>query len=133
MPEKQTHPISDVMDMVTGRGGNEKASWPVMLVLIIVVVIVLAIVGVKMALAKRKAAELAFKIRKAEEKKKQAEEDSKLRQNSEDKQAAWEEVRTLSKEVLSLKAQMAVRSEKHKKHIADLEAVTSWDEIEVTK
>lgn len=130
--EKLTHPLHDIMDAVTGRAKeSEKASWPVTLFLLAGLVIAISFLGIKLAMAKRKAAELAIKMRRAEEEKARAEEDAKLKENKDEQKEAWTRVRERSKEILSLKAQMIVRMKKHEQAVKDLQAITSWDDFVV--
>jgi uncharacterized protein YxeA len=137
MPDKteeksEKNLLSDLMNQIAGSGEDGKSpSFPVTMVLIGIMVLVLAVVGIKMAFAKRRAAELAYKIRKAEEEKAQAEEDVKLGENSEARYVANEEVKARQREILNLKAKMALRTAAHKNEVKKLESVTSWDDIEV--
>jgi septal ring-binding cell division protein DamX len=129
-PEKNL--LSGLMDQIAGIGeGKKPSSFPVMMVLVGIVVLVVSLMGIRMALAKRKAAKLAFKIRKAEEAKAQAEENEKLAENANARAAARSEMKTLQREILSLKAKMVKRTVEHQKEVDQLRAVTSWDDIEV--
>lgn len=126
---EDSHPLRDVTDMVSGKESGTRASWIVTLFLIAGLVVGISIIGIKLVLAKRRAAELAAKIRKAEEEKKQAEENIKLANNTTARQAAQEEVKALSKEILGLKAVMAKRETAHKENVKELEGITSWDDF----
>ena len=126
---EDSHPLQDVTDMVSGKEDGIKASWIVTFFLIAGLVVGISIIGIKLVLAKRKAVELAAKIRKAEEEKKQAEENVKLSENDTARQTAREEVKAFSKEVLGLKAQMAKRQVDHEKSVEELQGITSWDDI----
>jgi len=122
--------LSSLMDSITGVGeGQKPSSTPVTLVLVGLVVLLISVFGIRMALAKRKAAQLAAKIRKIEEEKEQAKEKEKLAENSAARQTAKEEVAALGKEVLGLKAKIASRHAEHKKDVEELKSVTSWDDI----
>ena len=134
-PEESKEPqaeglISSLMGKITGTGeGNSPSSFPVTLVLVGFMVLVLSIFGIRMALAKRKAAQLAAKIRKIEEEREQAKEKVKLADNSTARQTARDEATALGKEILGLKARMAKRHSEHREEVKELESVTSWDDI----
>lgn len=124
--------ISDLMNQIAGTGEDKKSSsFPVTMVLVGILVLVLAVFGIRMAMAKRKAAKLAYKIRKIEEEKERARENEKLAENSTARMTAKEEVKALGKEILQLKANMAMRMSDHKAEVEKLQAVTSWDDIVV--
>ena len=125
---KEVHPLQDLMGMLTDQGGS-KASWPVMLFVLAGIVIIFSVMGIRMAMAKRKAAELASKLRKAEEEKVQAAEAAKMIGNADDRKAAFEAIKVLNKDVLSLKAKMVKRSVDHHALLEDLKSVTSWDDL----
>ncbi len=122
--------LSALMGAITGTGeGQKPSSFPVTMVLIGFVVLVISVFGIRMALAKRRAAQLTAKIRKIEEEKEQAKEKEKLAENSTARQAAREEVSALGKEILKLKARIAKRHVDHEKDVEELKSVTSWDDI----
>jgi len=136
MPDqKQDKPenlLSSLMKQIAGTGeGKKSSSFPVMMVLVGIVVLVVSIMGIKLALAKRKAAKLAAQIRKSEEEKIQAQENLKLASNTTARQTAREEIAALTKETLGLKARMARRQAAHEESIKELEGITSWDDIEI--
>ena len=93
------------------------------------VVLFISILGIKLALAKRKAVELAIQVRRAEEEKKRVEEAIKLNENSDIRQVIQEEIKTCQKEVLRLKARMAKRQSIQKEIADQLKSITSWDDI----
>lgn len=122
--------ISGLMKRVTGDGGAKGgSSFPVTLILVGILVVVISIMGFQLAFAKRRAAELTVKIRRAEEEKKRAEENVKLGENSTARQVAQEEVQARGKEVLGLKAKLARRHQEHKRALGKLKGITSWDDI----
>jgi len=124
--------LSGLMKQISGDGEDSKsASFPVTMVLVGIVVLIVSFIGIKMALAKRKAAELAYKIRKIEEEKAQAEEKVKLGKNSTARLAAKDEVKALQREILGLKAKMAMRAANHTEAVDKLRSITSWDDIEI--
>lgn len=137
MPQKEPEQqqaenlIGSLMDRIAGSGEKASSSGPVTLVLLGLLVLVVSILGIKLAWAKRKAAELAVQVRRAEEEKKRAEENAKLAENSTTRQAAQEEIKALSKDVLGLKARMAKRHSEQKELAEQLKPVTSWDDIVV--
>jgi len=133
MPPEEESPqaeglLSSLMDKITGTG-KDSSSFPVTLVLVGFMVLVLSVFGIRMAFAKRKAAQLAAKIRKIEEEREQVKEKVKLAENSTARQTAKEEVTALSKEILSLNARMVQRHVEHQKDVEELRSVTSWDDI----
>ena len=146
MPKEPKQPVEDkqpdekeligsLMDQIAGKGEGDKkessSSWPVTMVMLGVLVLVISILGFKLAWAKRKAAELAVKVRRAEEEKTRAEENVKLGENATARQAANEEVKARSLEVLGLKARIAKRHTEQKAMVEQLSPITSWDDINV--
>lgn len=136
MPEQQPQAeglIKSLMDKVAGEGGqSEKASsFPVTMVIIGILVLIVSVIGIKLAFAKRKAAELASKLRKAEEEKAQAIENEKLAENSNARQTARDEVKALDDEIRELTDQMEARKVKHEETVKELQGITSWDDIEI--
>lgn len=135
MPEREEKSeaeglLSGLMSKIAGSGEDKSpSSFPVTLVLVGFMVLVLSVFGIRMALAKRKAAQLAAKVRKIEEEREQARENEKLADNSTARQTAKEEVAALGKEILQLKARMARRHTEHRKDVEELKSVTSWDDI----
>jgi len=136
MPEQeqkeQKNLLSGLMKQVAGtEEGKKPSSFPVMMVLVGIVVLIVSIMGIKLALAKRKAAKLAAQIRKSEEEKVQAQENLELADNATARQTAREEIKALTKESLGLKAKMAKRQLEHEKSVKELQGITSWDDIVV--
>lgn len=127
MEEEEKGLLSSFMDRIAST--DKAVSTPTALILIGFVVLLISIFGIRMALAKRKAAQLAAKVRKIEEEREQAKEKEKLADNSTARQAARDEVAALGKEILQLKAKMARRHTDHKKDVEELKSVTSWDDI----
>ena len=140
MPDKNTDKnpdsesvIKDLMDRIAGQGEESKgqSSFPVTIVLVGILVIFISILGIKLAWAKRKAAELAIQVRRAEEEKKRAKENVRLGDNATARQAASEEAKAREKEILSLKARLAKRQSDKDVMAEELKAVTDWDDIKV--
>jgi hypothetical protein len=130
--KKPRHPLHDIMDMVTGRAKeSEKASWPVTLILLAGLVITISILGLRLAMSKRKAAELAVKVRRAEEEKKRVVEAKELEENAHTREALEKKSQDITGKILGIKAQMALRMQKHKEAADGLRSVTSWDEVVV--
>lgn len=131
-PLKEENLLSGLMKQVVGsEGGNSPSSFPVTMVLIGIVTLIISFMGIKLALAKRKAAQLAVQVRRSEEEKKRIKEEMQLAENSEKRQAAQEEIQELTKEILGLKAQIAKRQAAHLEYVDGLKGVTSWDDIVV--
>lgn len=123
--------ISGLMKRIAGDGEDKKSSssFPVAMVLLGIVVLIISFMGIKLAWAKRKAAELAVQVRRAEEEKKRAKEDLELANNSAEREAAQGEIEALTVEVLELKKEIADRQVQHTKDMKQLEGVTSWDDV----
>jgi len=133
-PQAETESLlKSLMDKVSGgEGESEKASsLPVTLVIIGILVVIVSIIGIKLAFAKRKAAELASKLRKAEEEKAQAVENAKLAENSNARQTSWEEIKALDIEIQELHKQIDARRLAHEETAKELKSITSWDDIKI--
>lgn len=121
--------INSLMDRIASKEGG--ASMPVTLVLVGILVIVVSVMGIRLAFAKRKAAELAVKLSRAEEEKARAQENEKLAENSTARQSAREEVAALNVEIGCLKNKMAIRHHGHEEDVKKLRSITSWDDLVV--
>lgn len=128
--EKQEHPIHELVNMMSGQGGS-KASWPVTLFLIAALVIAISILGIRLAMAKRKAAELASKARRAEEAQIQANEKKGMAKNKEERLAAKAEFKAASAKAKKIKQEVAKTRARHNTLVKDMTAVTSWDDVQV--
>ena len=122
--------LQSLLDQVAGTGGD-KSSWPVALVLIGLFVLILSILGVKLALTKRSAAETARKLREQLEIERQARENEKLAANEAARQDAQEVIKDVEARVTGLKAEMEGRRIEHQEYMAELANVSSWDQITV--
>jgi uncharacterized protein HemX len=131
MEEEAKSLISDLMDRISGSEEKSSSSTPAMLILLGLLVLVVSVLGIKLAWAKRKAAELAVQVRRAEEEKKRAEENAKMAENSAARQTAQQEADALGKDIDNLKSQIAQRHEEQKELVSQLNPVTSWDDIVV--
>jgi signal transduction histidine kinase len=121
--------ISSLMERIAGKEDSTRSSFPITIIAISILVLVVAVMGVKLAWTKRKAAELAVKVRRAEEEKERAKENIELSVNAAEREASQEEVKALGKEILDLKAKIADRQTQHTKDMKQLEGVTSWDDV----
>jgi uncharacterized protein HemX len=131
MEEKPDHPLSDLTKMVVGEKQGSRASWIVMLVLLGGIVIAFAVLGIQLVLAKRRAAELAAELRRAQEGQKQALENAKLADNEEKRKAAQAEAKRLEEKAAQLKAEIDSMKADHASYVADLGSVTGWDNLNV--
>lgn len=123
--------LTSLMKQISGDEEGKPSSFPVTMVLLGFVVLVVSLMGIKLALAKRKAAQLAVQVRRAEEEKARIKEQAELGANEEERKKVDEVVRVLSKEVLGLKAKIALRHRDHREYVRELDGITQWDDIVV--
>lgn len=122
--------LQKLLDQVAGSGGD-KASWPVAIFLISIFVLLLSILGVKLALTKRAAAETAKKLREELEREKQARENEKLADNAESRREALEIMEEAEVKIAELQNSMDARRAEHEDYVKELQSVTTWDQIVV--
>lgn len=130
--DKEGHPIHDLMEMVAGSKGGKGASLPITIILIGGVVLVLAIMGIQLALAKRKAAKLASKLRLEEEARATAKEEVARADSDAKKEAAKKEAAAADKRIQATSLELLDLQSKHQERLKTLSAVTSWDDITVS-
>ena len=133
MPEPSKQPdvkssLQKLLDQVAGTGGD-KASWPVAVFLIAIFVLILSVLGIKLALTKRAAAETAKKLREQLEAERQARENEKLAVNEEVRKDALEIVKDAEAKVTALQNEMDARRVVHEEYVKELQSISSWDEI----
>lgn len=128
-PEVKTG-LQKLMDQVAGVGGDQ-ASWPAAVFLISIFVIVLSIVGIQLALTKRKAAQLASDLRKAQEAQKEAEENAKLAADAAAQKDAQQVIADAQAKVTALQADLDSRKIDHDSYVKELQSVISWDDVVV--
>ena len=122
--------VQSLMDKISGQAGNQ-ASWPVMLLLLALLVIVFSVAGIKLALARRQAADLAAKLRKSEEDAKQAQENAKLAANQLDRETAQTISDAATLQVEALHKSLEEQRQAHEARVKDIKAVTDWDSLVV--
>jgi len=120
--------VQSIMDKISGQAGN-KASWPVMLFLLGLLVLVFSILGIKLALARRQAAELAAKLRKAEEVAKQEQEKVQLANNALDRETAQLAADAAQLQVEDLHQLLEAQRLAHEEKVREIKGVTSWDNL----
>jgi hypothetical protein len=125
--------VASLMKAIVGppETGKGAASWPATLILVGLLVLFVSILGIQLALSKRKAAKLAAEVRQLEEEKTRLQEEAKLISNEEIRTAAYEAVRGYTQEILDLKARLALREKRHVDAAKGLQSITSWDDIVV--
>jgi hypothetical protein len=128
-PEERTG-LQKLMDQVAGVKGDQ-ASWPAAMVLISIFVLVLSVLGIKLALTKRKAAQLASDLRKAQEAQKEAEENAKLAADTAAQQDAQQVIMDSQAKVEAIQSDLDARKIDHDAYVKELQSVTSWDDIVV--
>jgi len=137
MPDQADKPdeksgLQKILDSVSGSSeGGSPSSWPVTVFFLSLFVIILAVLGIKMALTKRAAAETARKLRKQLEDERQARENAKLAENDEARREAQEVIADAVARVAGLKQEMAVRQVAHEEYVKELQSISSWDDIVV--
>jgi hypothetical protein len=122
--------LQELMDRVAGAKGDP-SSWPVTLFLLGLLVVILSVVGIKLALTKRKAAELARKLREQEEVAKASKEDEKLASNEEVRLEAEKVTQEAQQQVQGFKDELAARKVSHEEYVRELQSITSWDDVVV--
>jgi hypothetical protein len=134
MPDQDPKPaektgLQKLLDSAAGT--EEKSSLPVAAFFIGIFVLILAILGIKMVLTKRAAAETARKLREQLEAERQAHENAKLADNDAQRKDAEEVIRDAMARVTELQNEMDARRVAHEEHVKELSSITSWDQIVV--
>ena len=128
-PEEKSG-LQKLLNSVTGTGA-EKASWPVAVFLLSLFVIILSFLGVKLALAKRKAAELASQLRLQQEVATVAKEDEKMASNDTERQHARAVIEEVNEVITDLQKELDARKAEHDGYVKELESVAGWEGITV--
>jgi len=124
--------LNSLIDQISGsKEDQSKASFPVMWILLGAVVIIISIMGIRLALAKRKAAQLAWKLAKVEEENETAKENERLAESSLARQTARLEQEALKREAEQLRAKIEDRRKAAAEEAEQLKSITSWDDIKV--
>jgi uncharacterized protein HemX len=124
--------LQKILDSVAGSGeGGSPSSWPVTLFFLSLFVIILAVLGIKMALTKRAAAETARKLRKQLEDERQAKENAKLADNETARRDAQEVIKDIETQITELKSEMGARQVMHEEYVKELSSISSWDQLVV--
>lgn len=120
--------LKKLLDSVAGTGAD-KASWPATVFLLSLFVLILSFLGIKLALAKRKAAELAAQLRLQQEVAKAAKEDEKMAHNAEEREYAQGVIKETNETIVALQDEIYQRKIEHDDYVRELESVSSWDDI----
>jgi len=122
--------LKQLMDKVAGAKGDQ-SSWPATVALLAVFVIVLAVLGIKLALTKRKAAQLASDLRRAQEEKIAAEENAKLAANEMMRKDAEEMIKDAQARAETLNNELDAHKVTHDEYVKQLQSISSWEELVV--
>jgi len=112
-------------------GSKSGSSFVVYLIIVGVAVLGFSIMGLLLVSARRKAAKLAYELRKKEEEQKRAAEDHKLAKSGEERNAAHKKVKALEGDIQGLKEELQSTQEVAKKRRTAIEQATSWDDLVV--
>jgi len=121
-----------VMKLTQQAAGNveQKGSmWPLYVIITAVIVIGLAIMGWLMVSARRKAAELAYELRKKEEEQKEAAENHTLQTDQDVRDAAQARIKDLGDDIAQLKKELKDREDEAVARAATFAKIASWDDI----
>lgn len=129
-PTDQRSGLKKLLDQIAGIGGDE-ASWPVAVFLVSMFILILSILGIKLALAKRKAAQLAAELKQAQEGEKEAKENADLAANEEARKDAEEIIKDAQSKVTTLQNDLVTQKTNHDECVKELQSITSWDSITV--
>ena len=127
-PQDEESGLKKLLDSVAGSKG-EASSWPVTVFLLSFFVIILSILGIKLALTKRKAADLARRLREQEELNIVAKENEKLATSAEERASTQEVIKEIEIEVAGLRDEIAASKIVHEEYVKELQSVSSWDDI----
>jgi uncharacterized protein HemX len=125
------NPLSGMITKVAGKEDTERSSFPVAFVIAAIAALGFAVMGFLLMRARRKAAILASKLRKAEEAKVQAVENRKLAKNKEDRKKASETALLLGKEINKLEDELKALDESSTERRESLAELTKWDDFVV--
>jgi len=129
-PQDEESGLKKLLDSVAGSKG-ESSSWPATVFLLSFFVIILSILGIKLALTKRKAADLARRLREQEELNIVAKENEKLSTSEEERASTQEVIKEIEIEVAGLKDEITASKVTHEEYVKELQAISSWDDIVV--
>jgi hypothetical protein len=122
--------LQRLLDTVAGTGGD-KSSWPATVFLLTIFIILLSVLGIKLALTKRKAAELASELRSVKEKETEAAENAKMAQNEIERTNAAETVKDAQLHIDEIKEGLQQAQAEHQQYVKELQSVTNWDQINI--
>lgn len=126
------HPLVALVNQATtSKEGSTGGGSNLVVYLIVVGIAVLgfAIMGWLLVRAKRKAAALAYELRKKEEEQKRAAEEHKLAQNNVERDAAHKKVHKLEGEIQGLKKGLEAQRELTAKRAQAVADATSWEDL----
>jgi len=133
---EQPHPLVVLVDKVVGTktessssSGGGSSSIVVYILLIGVAVIGISIVGWLLVRARRRAAQLAYELRKKEEEQKRAAEEHKLAENAKARNDAHKKVKKLDGDIQKLKKKLVTEKALQETRAKALQDATSWKDL----
>lgn len=123
------HPLAGLVKKAAEREEGQTSSLATYLVLIGLVVAGFAVMGFLVARARRRAAKMAFKLRKAKEEQRRALEESRLSDNAERREAAHYEACHLYEEIDKLKKEIQRNKNVTAERVKAIQEATSWKEL----
>lgn len=133
---EKSHLLVDLVKAATERKGSSGDGAPssgsslvVYLILAGIAVLGFSIMGFLLVRARRKAAKLAYELRKKEEEQKQAVENAQLEKNAEKREASNEKARKLQGEIDGLKKNLEDQKVVAASRAQALSDATTWDDL----
>lgn len=123
--------LADKAAKNTGKEDQKGSSFPVYIIMASIVVIGFAIMGWLAVRAKRKAAQLEYKLRLQEEEHKRAAEALKTTQDAATRAEAESKVSSLSGSIKDLKEKLASNEAESKERARVLATASGWDDLVV--
>ena len=131
--EEKLHPLVAIVQQATTARGESSSGGSsnivVYVVVIGVVVIGFAIMGWLLVRAKRRAAELAFKLRRKEEEQARVAEDATLAENEDVRNKAQNRVNKLSGEIQGLKEKLVDQRKLQATRAKAVADAASWEDL----
>jgi hypothetical protein len=128
MPDDKKTGLQTLLGEISGVG-ETKASWPATLFLIGFLVLLVSLLGIKLALTKRKAADLAKDLREKNEEIARAKEAEKLTKNEEERTRAHIVLIDSESKVNQIKLDMEKYRVDHEACMYELSSISNWDDI----
>ena len=127
--EEKILPLEDLINTIAARDDKDRSSSLVTTVLMIGVAIAFGVMGLMLALSRRKVVLLESELRKQAEAKVKAEEETTLAYNDGLREAAQEEIKSIESQVKEIKKEIISREADYIGYATDLDRVVSWDQI----